>query len=243
MKFMRIVLAIAIVAILAQCSGSSKKAAIKTDLDSLSYCIGYLNAKDFKERLKIDSINIKALVLAMEDYTAKKKGIMEPMQMNMFIQRYLAKVQSREQVVYLKESKAFLEKNKNEKGVVITPSGLQYIVLIDGKGPTPKPYDSVTIKYHVSLMNGTTLDSTGERAVTFPCQMGIKGWSEALQMMNAGSKWKLFLAPELAYGANPPPRSPIKPNSVLIFEVELIKITAGIDPSKATVSKSVPKKK
>src|SRR5664279_1453063 len=158
MKFIRLVLPVAIVAILAQCTGSSKKAAIKTDLDSLSYCIGYLNAKEFKERLKLDSLNIQAFAMAMEDYASKKKAIMEPMQMNMFIQQYMMKAQSREQDANLKESIAFLEKNKSEKGVVVTPSGLQYIVLKDGQGPTPNPNDSVTVKYHVSLGNGTPLD-------------------------------------------------------------------------------------
>jgi len=243
MKFIRLVLPVAIVAILAQCTGSSKKAAIKTDLDSLSYCIGYLNAKEFKERLKIDSLNIKAFAQAMEDYAGKKKAIMEPMQMNMFIQQYLMKLQSKEQDVNLKESNAFLDKNKSEKGVVVTPSGLQYIVLKDGQGPTPGPNDSVTVKYHVSLTNGTALDSAGGRAVTFPCRMGIKGWSEALQMMKAGSRWKLFVAPELAYGPNPPPGSPIKANAVLIFDVEMFKITAGPDPSKMTPGKMGNKKK
>jgi hypothetical protein len=117
MKFMRIILPVAIVAVLAQCTGSSKKAAIKTDLDSLSYCFGYLNAKQIKEGLKIDSLNIKAFYMAMDDYSKNKKALMEPMQMNMFIQQFMMKLQAKEQNANLKESKSFLEKNKNEKEI------------------------------------------------------------------------------------------------------------------------------
>jgi FKBP-type peptidyl-prolyl cis-trans isomerase len=149
------------------------------------------------------------------------------------------KKQAREQVKSSKEAKSFLEKNKSEKGVIITPSGLQYTILKDGNGPTPRPFDTVYVTYRGSLTDGTVFDSTSlGRPAKFLCQGLIPGWVEALQLMKAGSKWKLFIAPELGYGARPPMGSPIKPNSVLIFEVEMLKISAGKEPSMVA-----PKKK
>ena len=239
MKFIRLAFAIAIMAMLTQCSGGIKKVAVKTEMDSLSYCLGYTYAMNIKEKGKIDSVNKSVLYMAMEDYYTKKKALIEPMQMDMFIQQFLMKLQSREQAKTSQEAKIFLEKNKTEKGVVVTASGLQYQILKDGKGPTPRPFDTVYVAYRGSLLNGTVFDSTGvSHPAKFLCQGLIPGWVEALQMMKAGSKWKLFISPELGYGARPPMGSPIKPNAVLIFEVEMLKISAGKEPSAVS-----PKKK
>jgi len=124
-----------------------------------------------------------------------------------------------------KEGEAFLADNKKKEGVKTTPSGLQYKVIKDGNGPTPKMADTVTVNYRGTLINGTEFDSSYKREepATFPVNSVIPGWTEAMQMMKVGAKWHLFVPANLAYGeqgAGPQ----IGPNSTLIFEVELTAI-------------------
>lgn len=119
----------------------------------------------------------------------------------------------------------FLEQNKKKESVITTPSGLQYEVLTEGSGAKPKATDKVKCHYHGTLMDGTIFDSSVQRGqpATFPLNMVIKGWTEALQLMSVGSKYRLFLHPSLAYG-NRQTGSVIGPNSALIFDVELLGI-------------------
>lgn len=126
----------------------------------------------------------------------------------------------------LKEGEDFLEQNKKREGVVTTSSGLQYEVLQDGTGEKPKAADKVKCHYHGTLLNGTVFDSSVQRGqpATFPLNMVIKGWTEALQLMPVGSKYRLFLHPSLAYGDRQA-GSAIAPNSTLIFDVELLGIS------------------
>jgi FKBP-type peptidyl-prolyl cis-trans isomerase FklB len=124
----------------------------------------------------------------------------------------------------LAEGKAFLEENKKKEGVIVLPSGLQYKVLAEGSGNTPKAADNVTVNYKGTLINGAEFDNSYKRGqpATFKVNGVIKGWTEALQLMNEGSKWQLFIPPELGYGARG--AGPVPPNSTLIFEVELIAV-------------------
>ena len=124
----------------------------------------------------------------------------------------------------LAAAKVFLEKNATRSGVKVTLSGLQYEVLVRGKGPKPKPTDTVEVHYHGTLIDGTVFDSSRERGtpVTFRVNGVIPGWTEALQLMSVGDKWKLYLPAALAYG--PRAAGKIPPNSALIFEVELLGI-------------------
>jgi FKBP-type peptidyl-prolyl cis-trans isomerase len=117
-----------------------------------------------------------------------------------------------------------LEKNKARHGVVVTASGLQYEVLTHGIGPKPKRTDTVTVHYHGTLINGTVFDSSVQRGTpaTFQVTGVIPGWTEALQLMAVGDRWKLYVPPALAYG--PQGRPGLPPNSLLIFEVELLGI-------------------
>lgn len=125
----------------------------------------------------------------------------------------------------LKEGQAFLEANKAKEGVVALPSGLQYQVLTAAEGAKPSATDKVTCHYHGTLINGTVFDSSVQRGqpATFPLNMVIKGWTEALQLMSIGSKWRLFLPADLAYGDRHV-SAEIGPNSSLIFDVELLGI-------------------
>lgn len=125
----------------------------------------------------------------------------------------------------LKAGEDFLEQNKQREGVHTTASGLQYEVLTEGDGPKPKATDKVKCHYHGTLIDGTIFDSSVQRGqpATFPLNMVIKGWTEALQLMPVGSKYRLFLHPSLAYGERQT-GSVIGPNSTLIFDVELLGI-------------------
>ncbi len=129
-----------------------------------------------------------------------------------------------------KEGIAFLEKNQKKEGVVTTKSGLQYEVLKPAAGPKPNQTDVVKVLYKGTLIDGTEFDSSekhgGEPAV-FPLNQVIKGWTEALQLMPVGSKYKLYLPSDLAYGEEGQPGSDIYPNTVLVFEVELL----GAEPA------------
>ncbi len=132
-----------------------------------------------------------------------------------------------------KEGEAFLAANKGKEGVVTLPSGLQYKILQEGTGPKPTATDSVVCNYRGTLIDGKEFDSSYKRGqpATFPVNGVIKGWTEALQLMPVGSKWQLFIPPDLAYGergAGPD----IGPDSTLIFEVELLSIQAK-NPEKA----------
>jgi FKBP-type peptidyl-prolyl cis-trans isomerase FklB len=123
----------------------------------------------------------------------------------------------------LKAGQDFLEKNKKKSGVVALPSGLQYEILLEGNGPRPMATNKVTCHYHGTLTDGTVFDSSVQRGqpATFPLNGVIKGWTEGVQLMPAGSKWRFYIPPHLAYGDRQV-SAQIGPNSTLIFDVELI---------------------
>lgn len=125
----------------------------------------------------------------------------------------------------LNEGKAFLEENANKEGVVTLPSGLQYEVITEGNGAQPKAKDTVKCHYHGTTIKGEVFDSSVKRGTpaSFPLNRVISGWTEALQLMPVGSKWRLFIPPHLAYGEEQISKE-IGPNSTLIFEVELLDI-------------------
>jgi FKBP-type peptidyl-prolyl cis-trans isomerase FklB len=125
----------------------------------------------------------------------------------------------------LKEGEDFLARNQERPGVVTTGSGLQYEVLNEGNGPKPKATDTVKCHYHGTLINGTIFDSSVQRGqpASFPLNMVIRGWTEGLQLMSVGSKYRFFLHPTLAYGERGA-GALIGPNSTLIFDVELLGI-------------------
>ena len=135
----------------------------------------------------------------------------------------LAQLNKEKAAANLKAGQEFLAANRMRPGVTETSSGLQYEVITEGSGPKPSGTSKVTCHYHGTLIDGTIFDSSVQRGqpATFPLNMVISGWTEALQLMPVGSKWKLFLPPNLAYGERQT-GSFIGPNSTLIFEVELL---------------------
>lgn len=206
---------------------------LDTDIKKASYAIG----QQIGTNLKSQNIDFDAEVVAMALKDASKgeskldkDGLQQAM---MKLQELAMKKQQDEANVNLQKSTAFLEQNKAQAGVKTTPSGLQYIISQEGSGKMPTDSDEVKVHYTGTLITGEKFDSSVDRGqpAQFPVNGVIPGWTEALKMMKAGTKAKLFIPPNLAYGAQGRPGIP--PNSALIFEVELIEV----------VSKAAPKKK
>ena len=126
----------------------------------------------------------------------------------------------------LKEGEKFLEENKKKSGVVTTPSGLQYKIIKEGDGIKPSIQDNVDVIYHGTLIDGTVFDSSKERGKTESMSVSrvVAGFSEALTLMPEGSIWEVYIPADLGYGTNVRPGGLIKPNSVLIFEIDLVKV-------------------
>lgn len=137
----------------------------------------------------------------------------------------LFQVKNEKAAANLKAGEDFLEANRKRPGVTVLPSGLQYEVILEGNGAKPGPTSKVTCHYHGTLTDGTVFDSSVKRGqpASFPLNMVIKGWTEGLQLMPAGSKWRFFIPSDLGYG-NRQVSAQIGPNSTLIFEVELIEV-------------------
>ena len=138
------------------------------------------------------------------------------------------KLMAKEKVANLEEAEAFLAENGQRDGVITTESGLQYEVLMEGEGDSPSATDEVMVHYRGTLIDGTQFDSSYDRGqpVTFPLNRVIAGWTEGLQLMNKGAKYKFYIKPQLGYGEQGS-RGRIPPNAALIFEVELVDIVTA----------------
>jgi FKBP-type peptidyl-prolyl cis-trans isomerase FklB len=209
----------------------TQSAPLKTENDKVSYVIGLNLGADMKRR-SVEDLNYDLLVQGIRDaYSGGNKLLTEEEANQIWagFQKNLAEKQKVNKMKMAEENKkkgdAFLAENKTKEGVVALPSGLQYKVLRPGKGPKPKLEDTVTTHYRGTLLDGTEFDSSYKRnePVSFKLSGVIKGWTEALQLMETGSKWQLFIPADLAYGPNGA-GGLIGPNETLIFEVELISI-------------------
>jgi FKBP-type peptidyl-prolyl cis-trans isomerase FklB len=217
-------------------SFGSKEPKLTSPIDTFSYYYGF-NVGQFITK-DLDQLKMKegfpsAIFLNGVYKSIEGKGNIDELQMQQFMQGFVSNKQIEIQAEDLKqgeknieEGRSFLEKNKTEAGVITTASGLQYKVLANGSGGvSPKNTDTVVVHYKGTLIDGTVFDSSIDRGepVTFPVNGVIPGWTEALQLMKTGDKWKLFIPSELAYGATARSEQ-IKANSTLIFEVELLDV-------------------
>lgn len=208
---------------------AGEKLELKDLRDKESYSLGY----QFGQSLKSQGWDIKLEVYAsgIQDALGGKEPLMSQEEIRatiMELQKRIMAAREKE----LKEKaeknlvggKAFLVENGKKEGVKTLPSGLQYKVLTEGSGKVPKAENTVTVHYKGTLIDGTEFDGSYKRGqpATFQVNGLIKGWTEALQLMKEGSKWQLFIPPELAYGERGQARIP--PNSTLIFEVDLLAV-------------------
>jgi FKBP-type peptidyl-prolyl cis-trans isomerase len=202
---------------------------LKTFSQRLSYAMGVEIAGSLKE-LKKD-IDLDTFLRGFKDGLAGNKSLLTEEQTEATKKEFIAKMQAeraeKNKVAgekNLKEGAAYLAENAKKKGIVTTKSGLQYEVLKEGAGAVPKASDTVKVQYRGTLVDGTEFDSSYKRnePATFPVTGVIPGWTEGLQLMKVGGKYRLAIPAELAYKENGP--GPIGPNAVLLFEVELVGI-------------------
>mgnify|MGYP000356183678 FL=1 len=201
-------------------------------LDRISYALGLSMGNNFRAS-GITEINVQDFadgVAAVFYGTTPKMSYDEA---KAEIQAYFTEMEKKQRAAAEELGKAnaaageaFLAENGKRVEVKTTPSGLQYEVLTEGDGPRPEANDQVEVHYTGKLIDGTVFDSSVDRGMpaTFGVTQVIPGWVEALQLMKAGSKWRLFIPSNLAYGPNGAPGSPIGPNATLIFDVELLKV-------------------
>ncbi|MFL2579982.1 MAG: FKBP-type peptidyl-prolyl cis-trans isomerase [Parvicellaceae bacterium] len=203
---------------------TNKTANLITELDSVSYSLGVNIGENIKTQF--EDINLDNFEAGIKDVLEKDvEAKISDNQAQAIIQSYFSKKQQKQSESVIEEGINFLRENGKREGVTTLASGLQYEVINDGTGPKPTIEDNVTTHYHGTLIDGTVFDSSVDRGepASFPVGGVIKGWTEALQLMAVGSKWKLYVPYDLAYGergAGPQ----IGPYSTLIFEVELISI-------------------
>jgi len=209
----------------------AQDAVLKTQKDKVSYSIGM----DIGTTLKKQELDVDPAILArgIRDSMSGQKPLMTDQEMRdtitTFQKEMMAKQQEQTKQMGEKNKKqgeAFLAENKKKEGVKTLPSGLQYKVIKAGKGKKPKATDTVTTHYRGTLIDGTEFDSSISRGkpASFPVNGVIPGWTEALQLMEEGAKWQLFIPSNLAYGDRGTPGGPIGPNATLIFDIELISI-------------------
>jgi len=266
-KFSRVLLALACATVVVACnkpSGDGKDAKpadaangadasvpsdLGTDAQKFSYSIGFDIGHNLAQPQLKDSVDIKALEKGIEESTAGQTSRLTDQQrqdIKTAISKKIQEKQLAERAAQSDKNKAdgekFLADNANKPGVKTTASGLQYEVLSEGKGDHPKATDKVTVNYKGTLLDGTVFDSSYDRGqpVSFPLGNVIPGWTEGVQLMTPGSKYKFYLPAKLAYGERGAPPK-IGPNATLVFEVELISAEANPPPAAAPAAAALPK--
>lgn len=239
MKIVKYLSAAALVATVFSCGkqGVSNKP-LNTEIDSVSYAIGVDVAKNVSSSFdEIDSeLFIQGYMNTIDSAAVKLDGPAAQKVVQSYFQKNQAKIQAKQQAAAAKAAEAqyaqgkaasetFLEENKAKEGVQVTDSGLQYLVMNEGTGDKPTPASIVKVHYHGTLIDGTVFDSSVDRGEPSEFGVGqvIPGWTEGLQLMSVGSKYKFFIPQELGYGATPRGGA-IKPFDALVFEVELLEI-------------------
>ncbi len=212
-----------------QPSGSGGNVELKSSADSAGYAIGILVGENNKQQINNapggNNVNLEAMAAAFRTAALGEEAQISVEEADKIIRSYFEAEGAKQGQLNLEEGNAFLEENLKREDVKSTESGLQYIVLKEGDGPKPDAGDKVRVHYHGTLIDGTVFDSSVERGepAVFGVNQVIPGWTEALQLMSVGSKWKIFVPADLAYGERGA-GGDIGPNSVLIFEVELLEI-------------------
>jgi FKBP-type peptidyl-prolyl cis-trans isomerase FklB len=212
---------------------------LKTQKEKASYALGMKIGSDLRRQGIGESLDAAITARALKDALAGSKALLTEDEERALLTQLQNEVRDKQQakaheagVAARKEGEAFLAANKSKEGVVTLPSGLQYKILTAGTGQKPTANDKVTCNYRGTLINGKEFDSSYKRGepTSFPVGGVIKGWTEALQLMPVGSKWQLFIPPDMAYGDRGA-GSDIGPGETLIFEVELLSIGDQKNPT------------
>ena len=232
-------LAIASVTLFA-CGGGGQNTAnvsLTSNIDSVSYAIGTSQAKGLMAQ--VPELNVSAFMKGYNDVVDSSDLMVTDADAQVILQAFgqkkqaeaAAKQQEEQAAMYgnvQEDGLKFLAENKTKEGVQVTASGLQYVVLKEGTGAQPTAESNVEVHYHGTTPDGTVFDSSVDRGktISFGLNQVIKGWTEGVQLMKVGAKYRFFIPQELAYGSQPQrdPNSPIKPYMPLVFEVELFKI-------------------
>ncbi|MEP7170836.1 MAG: FKBP-type peptidyl-prolyl cis-trans isomerase [Bacteroidota bacterium] len=218
---------------LTACEGQKNKetkTAMTTTADSVSYAIGISIGGNLKKD-NLDEINVDLIADGIKAAMKNDSSIMNMNVAQSSIQGFMQGREKKKGEANIERGKKFLEDNAKKEGVKTTASGLQYQIVKEGTGPKPALTDKVSVHYHGTLVDGKVFDSSVERGqpAEFGVNQVIPGWTEALQMMPVGSKWKLWIPSNIAYGERSPGGS-IGPNETLIFEVELLAIVPAAPP-------------
>ncbi|CAH8285270.1 FKBP-type peptidyl-prolyl cis-trans isomerase FklB [Mariniflexile fucanivorans] len=227
-KFLGVVLS---ASVLSSCGGQGvSKRELKTELDSVSYAIGMDVARNVKT--SVSEIDSELFIQGYMNVLDSTNILIKPEDGQQILSAYFQKKQAENMKKQQEEAEKekgvgekFLEENKSKDGIKVTESGLQYKVLKEGTGPKPTAESKVKVHYHGTLIDGTVFDSSVDRGEPTEFGVGqvIRGWTEGLQLMPVGSKYKFFIPQDLGYGARQAGEK-IKPYSTLIFEVELLEI-------------------
>jgi FKBP-type peptidyl-prolyl cis-trans isomerase FklB len=194
------------------------------ELENFSYALGMSIAGNLIQT-GVKTVNPELFLNGFKDVFNGEETMIHPEDANAILEAFIGKLNENKGAGNLEEGQKFLAENKKQQGVIELPSGLQYKVLTEGEGGIPTANDQVKCHYHGTLIDGTVFDSSVQRnqPAVFPVNGVIQGWVEALQLMSTGSKWRLFIPSQLAYGSNGAGGA-IGPNSTLIFDVELLEI-------------------
>lgn len=196
-------------------------------MDKLSYALGLSFGQSLRQN-RVQGTDYESFAKGVEAMCEGKMPEISVQEAQKLLDAYFSEIESKQQAAGMEQKSAgekFLAENAKKTGVITTASGLQYEILKEGKGQKPIATDKVKVHYHGTLLDGTVFDSSVKRntPASFGVNQVIKGWVEALQLMPVGSKWKLYIPQELAYGAHGAGET-IRPYSALIFEVELLEI-------------------
>jgi len=211
---------------------TDKPADLTSDLDSLSYSLGYLYGENLSNE-GVEDINFNNFIAGFNRALNKEDAELNDFEMQMTLQRFQQELQEQQTARREEQSEIntqagseFLVENAAKEDILETDSGLQYRVVEEGTGERPTEESEVEVHYRGKLLDGREFDSSYERGepTTFPVNRVIPGWTEGLQLMREGATYEFFIPAELAYGSNPPRGSIIEPGAVLVFEVELIEV-------------------
>jgi FKBP-type peptidyl-prolyl cis-trans isomerase FklB len=228
-KNVRNIIAVSILAMVTCCNekkDSVHDLRLENAIDSISYYTGIYTAWTVKD-FNLNTLNTKAFNAGVLESLKKDKPAVSKADANINIKYFFERLQKMQNRKNLLEGRAFLEKNKARQEIDVTPSGLQHEKIKAGNGVKPTQNDSLVIEFTGTLIDGTEFASTrtsGPEAFSLNQTDDMKGWLEALKLMDIGSKYKFYVPAELGFGENPPPIKGLKTNTPLIFEVELVSV-------------------